>query len=773
MAWRGRRSAEGYDGFDRFDPYGEDDGFMTGPALITAPRRRRLVDYPRRGKAGVRRWLPSWKLVLASFFSFVLLMTGSAFAVYAAIPIPSLKTSSQAQHLTVLDMNGKVIGYRGPEIRQDVPLSKVPVPVQDAVLAAEDRSYWTEGAISITGTARAALNNLTGGSTQGGSTITQQYVKNAYLTNQQTLDRKVREAVISLKVSREMSKQQVLEGYLNTVYFGRGTSGIEMASRAWFGKDVDQLSVAEGAVLASVVNAPAYYENASKDPQVLAKLTARWNYVLDGMVTMGKLTPAQRAAEKFPALAQWPKANTGEDSQYPYLVEAAIAEAQQKLGVDRQTLLTGGYTITTTFDTQMQDAAAATVKSQILDKLQPNTREADKYVRTSIATVVPGDGAVRVLYGGYDDYTKNAFNASWQGAIQPGSTFKAFVLAAYLQNGGQLSDTFNGNSPVTGTYGGQPYTIPNEGGVNYGNVDVWHAAQSSVNTAFVQMALKAGVPNVVSAAHAAGIPSTTNIPDVATTALGVVATSPMQMAGAYATFAAHGQQSTPYTVSKVTQDGNTVYTAPKTGKTAFSANVADQVTSVLKSVVTDGSGGAAQLNDGRDVAGKTGTTDLPGTNGNRASAWFVGYTPQLSTAVAIWGEKPDGSLVSANGMLGQNLGGGAVAAPLWAAYMNQAVAGTPAVAFTNVTSDVVATIPPPTTPSSTAAPSVPSPTSSATTPPPPTKPTPSSSSSTPITPPTTTPSRTPPTTPSGTPSSSSTPSLPSTRQSSPVGASTP
>ena len=645
---------------------------------------RRLIDYPRRGRVGFRRWLPSWKLILALFTSFVLLLTGSAMAVYAAIPVPELKASVARQHLTVLDRNGKVLGVRGPEIRQDVPLSQVPGFVQDAVLSAEDRGYWSGGAISLSGTARAAVNDALGGATQGGSTITQQYVKNAYLDNQQSLTRKIKEAVIALKISKQESKEEILQGYLNTVYFGRGASGIQMAARAWFDKDVEQLTVAQGAVLAAAVNAPSYFETASKDQQAMAKLKARWGYVLDGMVAMGKLTSAERAAQQFPELAAWPKAGADTDAQYPYLVEAAIAEAEQKLGVDRQTLVTGGFTIKTTFDAGMQDAAAAAVQSQITQHLDPQKRTVDGYVQTAVATVVPGDGAVRVLYGGAD-YAKQAFNASWQGTIAPGSTFKAFVLAAYLQSGGSASDVVDGSGPIAvpggsgSASGSSGYQIPNEGGASYGTVSVRYAAQQSINTAFVRLAQKAGSKNVIAAAHAAGIPQSTDIQDVPTMPLGVLSTDPLQMAGAYATFAAHGEQTTPYTVAGVTQGGKTVYQATKHPVRAFDPAIADQVTDILRSVVTDGSGAAAQLSDGRDVAGKTGTTDL--ANGDRSSAWFVGYTTDLSTAVAVFGQKPDGSLISVNGLMGQRLGGGAVAAPLWSAYMDKAVAGTPPTAF--------------------------------------------------------------------------------------------
>ena len=640
---------------------------------------KRIIDYPRRGRSGVRRWVPSFRLVATLFVASLMLLTGGAWAVYAAIPVPPMNESVTQQHLTVVDRNGVVLGRRGPEIRQDVPLSKVPVQVQNAFLSAEDRNYWSGSAVSVTGTARALLNDLGGGDTQGGSTITQQYVKNAYLTDERSLSRKIKEAVIAMKISDKQSKAEILQGYLNTVYFGRGASGVQMGARAWFGKDVDQLDVAEGAVLAALVNAPSYFETAQKDPQAMAKLKGRWNYVLDGLVTMGKLSKAERDAQRFPALAPWPRPSSEQDAQYPYLVEAAIAEAQAKTGLSREQLVTGGYTIKTTFDAKMQDQAAAAVKSQITDQLDPAKRDVDKYVHTSIATVVPGDGAVRVLYGG-DDYAKQAFNAAWQGTLSPGSSFKTFALAAYLQAGGSLQDTFDGDSPYRLPDGNT--LIPNEGGQSYGDVSVQYALNQSINTVFVELGEKIGMGKVADAARAAGVPVDAKNQNVPTLPLGVVSTNPEQMAGAYATFAAHGQQTEPYTVAAVEQGGKTVYAHQSQARQAFSADIADQVTQALQDVVADGSGAGAALPDGRDVAGKTGTTDLPGDGTKLGSAWFVGYTPGLSTAVAVWGQRDDGSLTAINGMAGKTVGGGALAAPLWSAYMSKAVAGTPAQAFT-------------------------------------------------------------------------------------------
>jgi penicillin-binding protein 1A len=640
----------------------------------------RVIDYPRRGKSGLRHWLPSWRLVASTLIAFVLLATGGFWAVYASISIPPINEAVTQQHLTVVDDKGVVLGRRGPEIRQDVPLSQVPVQVQNAFLSAEDRNFWSDGAISVTGTARALVNDIGGGSTQGGSTITQQYVKNAYLTDQRTLSRKVKEAVIALKISQQQSKSQILQGYLNTVYFGRGASGVEMGARAWFNKDVDQLSVSEGAVMAALVNAPSYYELALKDPTIMAKLQARWNYVLDGLVKMGKLSASDRAAEQFPAVAAWPRPSSQSDNQDPYLVEEAISEAEAKTGLTREQLVTGGYTINTTFDAKMQDDAAAAVQAQITSQLNPAKRSVDGTVHTSIATVVPGDGAVRVLYGG-DDYAKQAFNASWQGTLSPGSSFKTFALAAYLQNGGTVNDSFDGDSPYKVPNSNQ--VIPNEGGASYGPVSVQYALNQSINSVFIEMGEKIGMPKVADAARAAGVPVQAKDQSAPSLPLGVVSTNPEQMAAAYGTFAAHGQQMDPYTVTSVRQGGKTVYQHQGAAKQAFTPLVADQVTQALQGVVTNGSGGGAQLADGRDVAGKTGTTDLPGDGTKLGSVWFVGYTPTLSTAVAVWGQTEGGALEPINGLGGKvTVGGGAVAAPLWAAYMNKAVAGTPAQPFT-------------------------------------------------------------------------------------------
>jgi membrane peptidoglycan carboxypeptidase len=644
-----------------------------------ALRGIRVIDYPRRGKTGVRHWLPSWRLVSSAVIAFVLLATGGAWAVYASVSIPPINESVTQQHLTVVDDHGVVLGRRGPQIRQDVPLSQIPAQVQNAFLSAEDRNFWSDGAISLTGTARALINDVAGGSTQGGSTITQQYVKNAYLTDERSLSRKVKEAVIALKISQKQPKTQILQGYLNTVYFGRGASGVAMGARAWFSKDVGQLTVSEGAVLAALVNAPSYFELSPKDPTAMAKLQARWNYVLDGLVKMGKLTPDERAAQQFPALAPWPRPKDEIDNQYPYLVEAAIGEAEQKTGLTREQLVTGGYTIHTTFDAKMQDAAAAAVLAQITGQLDPGKRAVDKNVHASIATVVPGDGAVRVLYGG-DDYAKQAFNASWQGTLSPGSSFKTFALAAYLQSGGTVGDTFDGDSPYR-----VPNTdsiIPNEGGTSYGQVTVQYALNQSINSVFIELGQKIGMTKVADAARAAGIPVGTKQQSLPTLPLGVVSTNPEQMAWAYATFAAHGQQVDPYTVASVEIDGKTVYAHQSLAKQAFTPVIADQVTRALQNVVTNGSGAGAALTDGRDVAGKTGTTDLPGDGTKLGSVWFVGYTPTLSTAVAVWGQTDSGVLTTINGMAGKDtVGGGAVAAPLWSAYMNKAVAGTPAQSF--------------------------------------------------------------------------------------------
>ncbi|WP_406443656.1 penicillin-binding protein [Streptomyces sp. NBC_01613] len=351
-----------------------------------------------------------------ALLTLIAVLCAAAVVAYRLTPIPKPHPETVTQSTVFLDSDGAYLGRRGPVDRQDVPLSSVPRPVQDAVIAAENRSFRTDSGISPRALARATLATLTGGEPQGGSTITQQYVKNALLSPEHSLSRKAREAIVAIKLDRTRTKDEILEGYLNTVYFGRGAAGIQSAARNYFGVDAKSLTVAQGAALASIINIPSYYEKAGSDPKVTAKLENRWEWVLDAMAASGSISAKQRAAARFPAFRFYPPGET--DGQRQYLIDVAAKEAADRLGITEDQLASGGYSVTTTFDLGLQDSATQLVEDD---------RPAGKGVRvhTAVVGMVPGDGAVRVLYGG-SDYARQPFNDAVSGAVEAGTALAPF-----------------------------------------------------------------------------------------------------------------------------------------------------------------------------------------------------------------------------------------------------------------------------------------------------------------------------------------------------------
>ncbi|AOR37260.1 penicillin-binding protein [Streptomyces fodineus] len=348
--------------------------------------------------------------LLAAFLALLALLCGAVVVAYKLTVIPDPHPDTVVQSTVFLDAKGGYLGRRGPVDRQDVPLSQVPRYVQDAVIAAENRSFRTDSGVSPKALVRAVAAALTGGEHQGGSTITQQYVKNALLSPEQSLSRKAREALIAVKLDRTRSKDEILQGYLDTVYFGRGAAGIQSAARNYFDVDTKNLTVSQGAALAAIINLPSYYEKAGSDPKVTATLQRRWEWVLDAMAASGNITAKQRAEARFPAFRFYPPGAT--DGQRQYLIDVAAKEAADRLGITEDQLAKGGYTVRTTFDLTQQDFTAELVKGQ----------KAGKGVRlhTAVVGMEPGDGAVRVLYGG-SDYARQPFNDAVSGAVEAGT----------------------------------------------------------------------------------------------------------------------------------------------------------------------------------------------------------------------------------------------------------------------------------------------------------------------------------------------------------------
>ncbi|MEU8459556.1 transglycosylase domain-containing protein [Streptomyces sp. NPDC029003] len=653
----------------------------------------------KRRRTGWRRLFPTWRMVLGSLLLLALLIGGALAAGYLLVDIPPANSAATAQSNLYLYADGSQLARDGEVNRVNVPLSQIPRGVQEAVLAAEDRDFYSERAVDPKAMVRAAWNTATGKGTQSGSTITQQYVKNYYLGQEQTLKRKAKEFFIAIKLGREKSKDYILEGYLNTSYFGRNAYGIQAASQAYYGKDVNRLTTAEGAYLATLLNSPSAFDVVSH-PRGRDRAVARWNYVLDGMVKKKWMPATERAAARFPEPGKVRPA-AGLSGQRGYLVEAVKDYITEQKILDDKTLAEGGYRITTTIDKRRQGEFVDAVKQQMGDKLDPAARPADRLVRAGGVSIDPATGKVVALYGGID-YTKQYVNNATRHDYQVASTFKPFVFASAVENDSRTQDgrritpntIYNGDNkrPVVG--GRIRFSPENEGQVSYGPITVSTATDLSVNAVYAQMAVDVGGAKVKSTAIALGIPENTpNFDAGPAIALGTIQASVLDMTQAYATLADHGRR-TPYTfLEQISKDGENLHLPDRTPTRAISREAADTTTSMLVSVVDNGTGTAA-LAAGHPAAGKTGTAELD------RSAWFAAYTPDLVTVVAMMGQDPDtGTLQPLYGALGEaRIGGGGYPARIWAAYTKAALEATDPVDFDLELQPGAAQPPPPVAP---------------------------------------------------------------------------
>ncbi len=603
------------------------------------------------------------KWVLFSLLSLVALGAVAVAIAYATIKVPAPNDLANAQASIVYYDDGKTELARLSDAqgnRESVPLSKVPDHVQKAVLAAEDRDFYTNPGFSPTGIARSVWQALRGADVQGGgSTITQQYVKNYFLTSDRSLTRKFKEIIISVKIDQQQGKDQILENYLNTIYYGRGAYGIQTASKAYFNKDVSQLSVAEGATLAAIVNAPSLYDPALGTKQQ-ENLKTRVTYVLDGMVAEGWLSQADRDKVTGPADTVPPANNTAIAGPNGYIVDAVRKELGSTLKLSDSDIDRGGLRITTTINKTNQDAAVASVQ-QYLPKEAPD-------VQAGLVAIRPGDGAIAAMYGGAD-FQKRQLNSATDAIMQAGSTFKPFALIAGLQQGISTKTQFNGNSPITvGNV-----KVPNEFNQSFGMIDLRRATAKSVNTVFVGLNNKVGPANTKNAAIAAGMPEkTAGLDDTLTNVLGTASPHVVDVASAYATIAAQGQKVTPYLVAAVTSETTDIdYKVNKQPTAAFGADVAADTIDALQQVTASGGTGARAAGLGRPTAGKTGTSD------EHKSVWFTGFVPQLVTSVGMYRDvngvpQP---LDNIPGLSVSEVGGSSLPLSMWLDFMKSATKG--------------------------------------------------------------------------------------------------
>ena len=596
-------------------------------------------------------------------FGFVAGATLFAFAWFTvSIPDPNAYVNSQS---TIIQYsNGTEIGRIGTQNRQILPLAKIPMKMRYAVMAAEDRNYYSNRAFSPTGIARAILNNLKSGSLngEGGSTITQQYAKTAFLTPSRTIQRKIKELVISLKLENALTKDQILEDYLNTIYFGRGSYGVQTASQQYFNRNVDQLSLSQTAVIASILRSPGYYDPAlSKENKV--RLENRFAYVIQGMLDKKWITEAEAKAAKMPVVT--PRTTSGQLSGPKGYIIDAVQKELSKLGFTQDQLLVGGYVIKTTLEARAQRSAVDAV-----NKLYPT--KAPDNLHVALVAIRPGTGEVIAMYGG-KDYVVRQLNDATQSIALAGSTFKPFALVAALEAGIPLTSMWNGDSPQIFDDLGKPYEVSNYGNEGWGQVDLLSATQHSINTVYVPLAMKAGMDKVVDAARRAGIPESVAMIATPSVALGVASPRVIDVTNAYATFAAQGVYSKPYMVASVTGPNKGVlYEGKAQTQEVFGKEVMADLTYALKSVVNGGTGGAA-LSLGRPAAGKTGTSQ------SNASAWFSAYTPQLAASVALFRDSASESLNGIGGLT--SVTGGTFPARIWTAFMKGALKGEPVMTF--------------------------------------------------------------------------------------------
>ncbi|WP_432117323.1 transglycosylase domain-containing protein [Streptomyces sp. bgisy032] len=670
------------------------------------PDKKRLIDYPRAGKYGWQRWLPSWKLVSGLCIGFFGSLVAVAGIGYAMVGVPNEENAAAlSQNNVYYWSNGQQMVATGSgQNRQNVTIDRIPKAMQQAVISAENKSFYQDSGVDPMGIARALANMARGGDTQGGSTITQQFVKNTYLSQEQTVSRKFKEMFISIKVGTKLSKEEILQGYLNTSYYGRGAYGIQAAAQTYYGKDAYKLEPSECAFLAALLKGPTYYDpagNASLDPAASEKANTkrskeRWAWILEQMHNDNKLTDAeyQKAIREYP-MPQGRKATKGMSGQISYLVDTAKKYVLNHSDITEAQFDQGGYQIKTTFEKSKVEALAKAVKKIEKEKLDPKNRELDKHVQFGAASVKPKDGAIVALYGG-SGYENGHFNNNADTSGVPvGSTWKPFVLAAAMEHGTYRSDgvgvsplsKYNGDDDLKirkpdGTYylrkDNSVFRQQNESDRPWGYITLRKAMEQSVNTPFVQLGVDVGMARVREVAKRSGILDQSMVQELNPSfALGTSTPSAIRMADAYATFAASGKQAAPYSVTSVKFNGQEIEGFDKPRITqAMPENVANNVTDVLENVIQNGTGTKA-LALGRTAAGKTGTTD------ENKSAWFVGYTQQLSTSVAMFREDPKSAkLLSMNGTAGEkSIHGGDVPTLVWTEFMKTALKGEPDLGF--------------------------------------------------------------------------------------------
>lgn len=594
------------------------------------------------------------------------------------------------QGMSIMYSNGSTPIARIGTHRQSVKIGDVPAVAQKAVLAAEDRNFYGETwGVSPKGLARAVYKTATGGDVQGGSTITQQLARNYYqgLSRDKTMSRKVKEIFISIKLRRKVDPNQILEMYLNTVPFGRNAYGIQAASQAYFRTDVKKLDYQQAAMLAAMIQRPSFFATQGKSINHTL-LVERWQYVLDGMVKMGVITAQQKASAEFPrTTTAWSDVKGNAQAVY---IQQRVQSELNGLGLDENWAKDGGR-ITTTLDPKWMKYAADAVS-------EAGVKAWPKNVYSGLVAVDPKNGEIKAFYGG-DKKHNGDYDTVFNPSAQAGSSFKPYVLATALKQGFSVKSTIDGHSPQC--FDGQGENIPgasdrsscqakggypvqnDAGDGQMGTIDLVKATEKSVNTAYVKLGLKLGTSDVAKTAMEFGVPQKSidgikqasgGIPGGIS--LGIADVPAVNQAAGYAAFANGGNKVTPHLIKRIQRyDANKkqwvdvkLPTDKQKPQRIMDADLAAQADTAMQAVVRSGTATKAQLDDGRQVAGKTGTTE------NNIAAWFVGYVPQLSTAVTMF-NKNHKTIENIPGFQGNSVYGGTIPAQIWKSFMEKVIHG--------------------------------------------------------------------------------------------------
>lgn len=605
------------------------------------------------------------KWVLGITGALLALGIGAFAYLYATTEIPQPESIAVAENTTVYYADGTTpIGTFSEQNREIIDCSVLPDYVGQAVVASEDRSFYTNRGIDLVGIARAFWNNLTTGSRQGGSTITQQYAERYYLGETTSYLGKAREAILALKIAQAQDKDQVLCNYMNTIYLGRGTYGIQAAAKAYFGKEAKDLTVAEAAMLAGIIPSPSSWDPAI-DPE---QAQARFTRVLRIMQEDGYITAQEQQEAQFPQTIEYTQQNSYQGAN-GYLLQMVRDELTGSGTFSAEQLDTGGYAIVTTIDKSKQDLMYSVV-SPAQNGMQGVIPDGMEFGGISVNAK---DGSIISVYAG-EDYLTKQLNQATQSVYEIGSTMKPMALLGAIQEGVNLDTVFNGNSPRK--FDGIADPVGNFGNMSYGNVNLYTATAQSLNTVYMDVQAKLGTQRIAEIAKEAGAESDALDGTNPFTVLGNNALTTKDVARMYATIANQGNRPNIHIVSSVKNtDGEDIYKAPTETTQVFDANDTALVTKAMTGTVQNGTATEA-LAVGHNLAMKTGTAN------DSYAASTVGFTPSVVSVFAMWYPDANGNPQEVPAFGGWS-GGSDYPVHLFTQYMTQALAGTDNETFPN------------------------------------------------------------------------------------------